>query len=292
MSERQLAANRRNALRSTGPRTLKGREVSKMNALKHGILSRQVLVSGQHYQEDREEFEALHQRFTEDLQPEGPLEEMLVDQIVTAHWRLRRALTAESGAIAMRVDKGHRKRAKGTHPALLWMRWKALGDPIHPMEESSLGCGVLISYMRDVRAEVEQAGMLTGESVQRLVARFGEPNILTKSLEDLRLQLEAEPDGPDLAQRKRDKALAFVDRKVDSLYLSKERCVEDEEHEDASRDAASVLPSGEELDKILRYETKLERQLYRAMAQLERVQRMRRGEAIPAPLSVEVSGQS
>jgi hypothetical protein len=47
----------------------------------------------------------------------------------------------------------------------------------------------------------------------------------------------------------------------------------------------------EVLDKILRYETKLERQMYRAMAQLERVQRMRRGEAIPAPLSVEVSGR-
>jgi hypothetical protein len=50
-----------------------------------------------------------------------------------------------------------------------------------------------------------------------------------------------------------------------------------------------VLPSGEVLDKILRYETKLERQMYRAMAQFERVQRMRQGEAIPAPLSVEVS---
>ena len=62
MSERQLAANRRNAQRSTGPRTAKGREVSRMNALKHGILSRQVLVAGQHYQEDRKEFETLHQR--------------------------------------------------------------------------------------------------------------------------------------------------------------------------------------------------------------------------------------
>lgn len=50
-----------------------------------------------------------------------------------------------------------------------------------------------------------------------------------------------------------------------------------------------VLPSAEGLEKILRYETKLERQIFRAVAQLERVQRMRRGEAIPAPLSVEVS---
>jgi hypothetical protein len=45
----------------------------------------------------------------------------------------------------------------------------------------------------------------------------------------------------------------------------------------------------ETIDKILRYETKLERQLYRAMSQLERVQRLRRGETVPGPLAVEVS---
>ena len=291
MSERQLAANRRNAMQSTGPRTLKGRAVSKMNALKHGILSRQVLVAGQHYQEDRKEFEALHRRFWEDLEPEGPLEEMLVDQIVTAHWRLRRALIAESGAIALNVDKGHRKRTKGTHPALQWMQWRAFGDPIHAMQNSSIGSAVLLDGVKATRASVEQEGRLTEEAVQNLITHFaGQPNILTKSLEELRLKLEAETDTPESAPRKRDEALTFLDRKINDLRWSKERCVEDEEQEEDSRQAAAVLPSGDVLDKILRYETKLERQLYRAMAQLERVQRMRRGEAIPAPLSVEVAG--
>ncbi len=291
MSERQLAANRRNALRSTGPRTPQGRDVSKMNALKHGILSRQVLVAGQHYQEDSKEFEALHRRFWEDLEPEGPLEEMLVDQIVTAHWRLRRALMAESGAIALNVDKGHRKRAKGTHPVLQWMHWRAFGDPIYAMQHSSTGSAVLLDWVKETRASVEQAGRLTEEAVQQLTTHFaGQPNILTKSLEELRLKLEAEPDTAESDVRKRDEALTFLDRKINDLRWAKERCVEDEEQEEDSRQAAAVLPSGEVLDKILRYETKLERQLYRAMAQLERVQRMRRGEAIPAPLSVEVSG--
>ena len=56
-----------------------------------------------------------------------------------------------------------------------------------------------------------------------------------------------------------------------------------------ARQAAAVLPSADVLDKILRYETKLERQMFRAMAQLERMQRLRNGEAIPAPLSLQVS---
>lgn len=53
--------------------------------------------------------------------------------------------------------------------------------------------------------------------------------------------------------------------------------------------AADVLPNAEVLDKILRYETTLERQLYRAMHQLERLQRMRKGEFVPAPVTMEVS---
>ncbi len=52
---------------------------------------------------------------------------------------------------------------------------------------------------------------------------------------------------------------------------------------------AAVLPSAEELEKIQRYETKLGRQMFRAMAQLERLQRMRQGESLPAPLTLEIS---
>lgn len=292
VTEKQLAANRRNALRSTGPRTARGREVSKMNALKHGILSRQVLVEGQHYQEDRTELEALHQRFWDDLQPEGPVEEMLVDQIVTAHWRLRRAMIAESGAIAHNVDKGHRKRTKGTPPVLQWMQWRALGDPVNAMQNSSIGSAILLGWVTELRNAVEQTGKLTEEALQKLNDRIGTtPNPLTRSLEELRQKLESGSDNPDHMERKRSEALAFLDREINSLQRSRERCVEDEEYEAESLQDAAVLPSVEVLDKILRYETKLERQMYRAMAQLERIQRMRRGEMIPAPLSVELSAR-
>jgi hypothetical protein len=52
---------------------------------------------------------------------------------------------------------------------------------------------------------------------------------------------------------------------------------------------ASLLPAQPVVDKILRYETSLERQLYRAMNQLERLQRLRNGERVPPPLAVQVS---
>ena len=48
------------------------------------------------------------------------------------------------------------------------------------------------------------------------------------------------------------------------------------------------IPSKDELDRLLRYEGAIERQLYKAMNQLERLQRMRSGDNVPAPVEVDV----
>ena len=49
------------------------------------------------------------------------------------------------------------------------------------------------------------------------------------------------------------------------------------------------IPSKDELDRLLRYESAIERQLYKAMNQLERVQRLRLGDHVPAPVEVDVN---
>ena len=292
MSPQQIATNQRNAQKSTGPRTASGRAVSKMNALKHGILSKQVLVRGLHGKENAREFLALHQRFTDELQPVGPLEEMLVDQIVTAHWRLRRALTAESGEVAVSVDQGHWRRERIPNPQWLWLKWLAFGDPVFSMKESVLGNEALERVLVELKQAVERDGELTEAAVQNLVKKLRGPNHLTEGLEELRLRQAQNPEGLDAAalrEKNKIQALAYLNGELSALGWRKEECEEREDAETEARDASAVLPSVEVLDKILRYETKLERQMYRAMSQLERLQRMRQGEAVPPPLTMEVS---
>ncbi len=46
-SQRRLEANRRNALKSTGPKTPEGKAAVRLNALKHGLLSRDILLPGE-----------------------------------------------------------------------------------------------------------------------------------------------------------------------------------------------------------------------------------------------------
>lgn len=64
-SEKRSAANRQNALKSTGPKTPRGKAIAKMNALKHGLLSREVLVAG----EEEKDLEGLGQRLRSELRP-------------------------------------------------------------------------------------------------------------------------------------------------------------------------------------------------------------------------------
>ena len=291
-SAKQIAANRRNAQKSTGPKTAEGLAASKMNALKHGILSREVLVRGRYVQEDEKELEELHGRFREALQPEGPVEEMLVDQIVTCHWRLRRALTAEAGEIALSVDGGQRRRGQGMDPAVQWLAWNAGGDPAYAMEQSTTGLGILIDYLEELRARVEAEGGLTAEALEQLRGRFGgKPNSLLLMLESLRGR-DGDGSGGLLRTDQKQGVLGFLERKLECLKRARQRRDEEDYYLEEAGRAAAVLPSAQVLEKISRYETKLERQLHRAMAQLERLQRMRRGEDVPAPVSVNLNDRS
>jgi len=91
-SERQMRANRANARRSTGPKTAKGKAAVRLNAFRHGLLVRDVVLPG----EDADAFEELRNQTRANLSPVGPIEEFLADQIVNIIWRLRRLERAET----------------------------------------------------------------------------------------------------------------------------------------------------------------------------------------------------
>jgi hypothetical protein len=92
----QIAANRVNAQRSTGPRTAAGKAAAAGNARKHGMLAKEVLAMG----EDRAGFALLSQRLRQALAPEGGLEEALCTRIVACLWRLRRMVRLEASMVA------------------------------------------------------------------------------------------------------------------------------------------------------------------------------------------------
>src|SRR5271157_3220799 len=101
VSSKKLEANRRNAQLSTGPKTEAGKNHSRRNALKHGVLASALLVTKGGGTEDAAEFEELLHALNQDLAPVGRLEEMMVEKIAVCSWRQKRALRYE--ALLIRV---------------------------------------------------------------------------------------------------------------------------------------------------------------------------------------------
>jgi len=96
-SPRKLAANRRNALQSTGPRTAAGKARSARNNRPiHGLLAREALLST----ENRRDFERLAEAVREDCKPEGGREHYFVERMITAEWRLTRVLRMEADILS------------------------------------------------------------------------------------------------------------------------------------------------------------------------------------------------
>jgi hypothetical protein len=104
ISENRIEANRRNARKSTGPKTAEGKAMSRMNGFKHGIFAREVVLRGRDRGERGREFQDLHWLYREHFAPVGPVEEMLVERMVTTHWRLHRVLIAERGEILRSLE--------------------------------------------------------------------------------------------------------------------------------------------------------------------------------------------
>jgi hypothetical protein len=76
------------ASRTGGPRTPKGKERSKLNALKHGLFSKKVLMKG----DSRADFKYLLNELRNDRQPVGILEEIYVEKFAAVLWVYRRIL--------------------------------------------------------------------------------------------------------------------------------------------------------------------------------------------------------
>jgi hypothetical protein len=95
-SPAQILANRDNAQRSIGPKTVEGKQTASRNATRHGLTGTQIVMPG----EDPAAYEDLRQGLHESHQPANEAERILVDQIAANAWRLMRAQRVETAFLA------------------------------------------------------------------------------------------------------------------------------------------------------------------------------------------------
>jgi hypothetical protein len=99
-SLKQIAANRRNALNSTGPVTLEGKQRSRGNAWRHGLTAETVIAT----LEDADDYQAFEAAVTADYDAETAVERELVLRLASVLWRLRRATGIETALFERGYD--------------------------------------------------------------------------------------------------------------------------------------------------------------------------------------------
>ncbi len=99
-SPRQMEANRRNALKSTGPRTEEGKRRSRCNAIRHGLTAETVIGA----LEDANDYRAFEAVIIADYNAQSAVERQLVLRLASLLWRLRRAAIMETGLFEIQAD--------------------------------------------------------------------------------------------------------------------------------------------------------------------------------------------
>jgi len=249
ISPRKLAANQQNARRSTGPRTPAGKARVRHNALKHGLLAKEVIVPlGDEY-EKRAEFYLLLDDLCQHYAPVGPIEAMLVDRIAVAYWRLRRATRAEVGELIVEIDKAPGFEAVPflSGVAARLRKQVEAADP-------NFDFGTWLQNNEDVLADLGWDRKEVAAYINNLRSDERKPWLL-QALEEK----EQECTEREHAQ------LELIDRQHRALLVQR-----------------SLPGSSEAVAKILRYETTIDRQLYRAITELEKLQATRRRTSSPS----------
>jgi hypothetical protein len=109
-SLRQIEANRRNALKSTGPRTENGKRRSRRNAFRHGLTAETVIE----VLEDTEDYGGFEAAIIADYDARTAIERELVLRLASLLWRIRRATSIETGLLRIQAEilRGRRHAPK------------------------------------------------------------------------------------------------------------------------------------------------------------------------------------
>ncbi len=280
VSECNGEANRRNAQRSPGPTTARGKSYSRLNSLKHGLLARAIPLRNLPFYNPKDELEVkkLLRDLCRDWKPQGRTEELLVEEIAWNYVQLSRlcrlqtadariAMEEEFRVPSVAVDEEFRvatveerdmlrlARAKSSREELLQIR--SLVDQTF-QTSSSVG-GDLMERIYSCRFDPEKCSVLQ-KLFMAINARTADFEV-RPSKRDWEMRLEFLKTLED--------AISEAVEAIDSTLMRPRQLA-------IARFEQHLLPNEEKFRKLLRYHPMLNRELHRCIAQLEHLQARRR----------------
>ena len=146
-SLRQKEANRRNALKSTGPATFEGKQRSRCNAVRHGLTAETVITAF----ENTQDYEAFQAAVIADYDAETAVERELVLRLASVLWRLRRSTLIETALFEAVAEAAHKQQLEGLDKSADWLKPMHLSLTATPEEHgsaSSIGGDIAQCFLR------------------------------------------------------------------------------------------------------------------------------------------------
>ena len=257
VTEMKLAANRLNAKRSTGPRTERGKNTSRFNALKTGLFAEQVVIpfDGEGFRDDgpRKQFARLLRSLQEEYKPEGLSEALCVVDLAECRWKLRRLSRSERGLVLATTSMNSSV---------------AIDNFVNRLNSKISFLERLLKVIETTRSESPK---MCEASVPLLYM------MLTKAKISLGTENESSPGGATL-----DQFVVSLQQAKDNLTRSFSALIG--ERWKADYDAARVLPREEDMDQLLRYDKALQKKYDWALQKLLESQERRRKAQAPVSL--------
>jgi hypothetical protein len=300
-SEARRLANIANAARSTGPRTISGRNRSSQNSLKHGLTGAGLVVPDR----DRDEIERRVEALTADLSPRSELGAALVRQMAVLSVRMERGARQESAAIAARVrhaaddfDEAHFDEAERLFDGLA-------DDPrvnLRKLRKSPEGVDRMVVAWQELRADLtrnpkplwtashlETAANLTGLRVDH--ARGSRIGVLSRGVWG-DFEALADHEGGQLEDdaRKtwaRAKLIERIDAEVAALEIHRDTLdFETIEQDRAEAGDRALFDPSKEATLARRYLSEAQRAFFKALKEYRQAEAefAERAESAPAPV--------
>jgi len=278
-SKKQLKANRKNA-KLGGVKTEEGKQAIKHNALKHGILSKDIVIKTGYIQEKEEDYQSLLDEYVNYYKPEGLPEKNCVISIVNCSWRKSRLYKAEQGEIRKLNDhlkfnyENEKLRKHNSNK-----RQIELAKPIKL--EEGFGLERVIDYQKFDPMIVLIEDMI--ECIDGIDAYYDiqRKDFATcfKDDDNLLFQIEyfimSNKKKPNNKERK-EQFISHLNSKIHELKKERAKAKQYEDNTLEHQALSNFMPSDDIIQKFCRYCASIDREMSEAFEQLEKLQNNRR----------------
>ncbi len=246
VTQKTIEANRSNAKRSTGPQTDRGKLVARFNAVTLGLFAKHVVIPICDGHGGEREFRKLLDDLQQEFQPLGTFEEWLVVKIAESMWRLRRATRSEKGCV----------------------RETAFGDGPSPENDRLMD---IFAQHVGVLTEAEEQMRSTGTISQRVYAE-----VLPLVEEERRYSAQVEEGNKPTEAEIDTEFLSCVENRREFFEALVDGSARHADERNSDHLAYHSLPPGEVMDKVLRYESRVQKQFDWALQRLLECQQRRK----------------